>query len=108
MLPNIYNNNEYNVEVGDSIYGLPDNNQGMNAKKPYLAAKTRKIPVSYLLNGEEVMLQRLFFDYLMNLASAGKCDVYIDTVKRKIRAYTQSEEPQDVEEAYYLRIKKGK
>ena len=80
----------------------------MNAKKPYLAAKTRKIPVSYLLNGEEVMLQRLFFDYLMNLASAGKCDVYIDTVKRKIRAYTQSEEPQDVEAGYYLRIKKGK
>lgn len=108
LLPNIYNNNEYNVEVGDSIYGLPDNNQGMNAKKPYLAAKTRKIPVSYLLNGEEVMLQRLFFDYLMNLASAGKCDVYIDTVKRKIRAYTQSEEPQDVEAGYYLRIKKGK
>ena len=108
LLPNIYNNNEYNVEVGDSIYGLPDNNQGMNAKKPYLAAKTRKIPVSYLLNGEEVMLQRLFFDYLMNLASAGKCDVYIDTVKRKIRAYTQSEEPQDVAAGYYLRIKKGK
>lgn len=108
LLPNIYNNNEYNVEVGDSIYGLPDNNQGMNAKKPYLAAKTRKIPVSYLLNGEEVMLQRLFFDYLMNLASAGKCDVYIDTVKRKIRAYAQSEEPQDVEAGYYLRIKKGK
>lgn len=108
LLPNIYNNNEYNVEVGDSIYGLPDNNQGMNAKKPYLAAKTRKIPVSYLLNGEEVMLQRLFFDYLMNLASAGKCDVYIDTVKRKIRAYTQLEEPQDVAAGYYLRIKKGK
>lgn len=108
LLPNIYNNNDYNVEVDDSIYGLPDNNQGMNAKKPYLAAKTRKLPVSYLLNGEEVMLQRKFFDYLMNLASAGKCNVYIDTVQRKMRAYNQTEEPQDVVAGYYLRIKKGK
>ena len=28
-------------------------------------------------------------------------------MKRKIRAYAQSEEPQDVEAGYYLRIKKG-
>ena len=81
LLPNIYNNNDYNVEIDNEIYGLPDNNQGMNAKKPYLAAKTRKIPVSYLVNGEEVMLQRLFFDYLMNLASAGKYDVYVEDRK---------------------------
>lgn len=108
LLPNIYNNNDYNVEIDDEIYGLPDNNQGMNAKKPYLAAKTRKIPVSYLVDGEEVMLQRLFFDYMMNLASAGKYDVYVDTVNRKIRAYGPKEDPQDIEAGYYLRIKKGK
>ena len=80
----------------------------MNAKKPYLAAKTRKIPISYLVDGEEVMLQRLFFDYMMNLASAGKYDVYVDTVNKKILAYGPKEIPQDIEAGYYLRIKKGK
>lgn len=95
LLPNIYNNNDYNVEIGDKVYGLPDNNLGMNAKKPYLAAKTRKIPVSYLLDGNDVMMQRMFFDYMMNLASGGKCNVYIDTVKRNIKAYRQEEDPQE-------------
>lgn len=108
LIPNIYNNNEYNVEVEGKVYGLPDNNLGMNAKKPYLAAKTRKIPVSYLLDSNDVMLQRMFFDYMMNLASGGKCNVYIDTVKRNIQAYRQEEDPQDVAAGYYLRIKKGK
>lgn len=108
LLPNIYNNNDYNVKVDDEIYGLPDNNLGMNSKKPYLAAKTKKIPVSYLVNGDEVMQQRMFFDYLMNFALAGKCNVYIDTVNKKIRAYGPEEDPQDVTAGYYLRIKKGK
>lgn len=108
LIPNIYNNNEYNVEVEGKVYGLPDNNLGMNAKKPYLAAKTRKIPVSYLLDSNDVMLQRMFFDYMMNLASGGKCNVYIDTVKRNIQPYRQEEDPQDVAAGYYLRIKKGK
>lgn len=108
LLPNIYNNNDFNVEVGGKVYGLPDNNMGMNAKKPYLEAKTRKISVPYLLDGNDVMLQREFFDYLMNLACVGKYDVYIDTVKKRIQGYRQEEEPQDVMAGYYLRIKKGK
>lgn len=108
LLPNIYNNNDYNVEIENKVYGLPDNNLGMNAKKPYLAAKTKKIPVSYLLDGDKVILQREFFDYLMNLASKGKYDVYVDTVERKIRSYYPEEDPQNVEAGYYLRIKKGK
>lgn len=108
LLPNIYNNNDYNVQIKDTVLGLPDNNLGMNAKKPYLAAKTKKIPVSYLLDGNDVMLQKMFFDYLMNLASAGKRDVYVDTVERKICAYLPEEDPQDITAGYYLRIKKGK
>lgn len=42
LLPNIYNNNDYNVEIDDEIYGLPDNNQGMNAKKPILLQRQEK------------------------------------------------------------------
>ena len=42
IFPNIYNSNDYNVEVEGKIQGIPDNNMGKNAKKPFLAIKTRK------------------------------------------------------------------
>ena len=32
FIPNIYNSNQYNITVNDETLGLPDNNQGMNAK----------------------------------------------------------------------------
>lgn len=111
ILPHIYNSNDYNVEVKGEIRGIPDNNLGMNAKKPFLSIKTRKIPASYLLNGKEVLLQKQFFDYLMNLASAGKNNVYIDIVDNKISCYSDKEERKNsetVQSGYYLRLKKGK
>lgn len=108
FLPNIYNSNDYNVEIENQVYGLPDNNLGMNAKKPFLSIKTRKYSAPYLLDGIQVMQQKQFFDYLMNLASAGKYNIYIDTDRKKIRAYANGQIPSSVESGYYLRIKKGK
>ena len=32
LVPNIYNSNDYNLEVEGEVYGLPNNNLGMNAK----------------------------------------------------------------------------
>ena len=43
FLPNIYNNNKYNVEICHVIYGIPDNNLGMNTKKPFLSIKNKKM-----------------------------------------------------------------
>ena len=80
LVPNIYNSNDYNLEVEGEVYGLPNNNLGMNAKKPFLSSRTKKIEVPFLLNKEEVLLQKQFFDHLMNYAMAGKSNVYIDTV----------------------------
>lgn len=108
IMPNIYNNNDYNIEYEGSIYGLPDNNISMNAKKPFLANKTRKSPIPHLLNGKDVLLQRKFFDYLMNQASLGRFNVYVNTDKGNIKAYMDKEEPESVESGCYLRIKKGK
>lgn len=108
FLPNIYNSNDYNVEIENTVYGLPDNNVGMNAKKPLLSIKTRKYAAPYLLDGDQVMRQKLFFDYLMNLASARKYHVYVDTEYKKIEAYSNDQEPKSVESGYYFRIKKGK
>lgn len=108
FLPNIYNSNDYNVEIENVVYGLPDNNLGMNAKKPFLSVKSRKYPAPYLLDGEEVIFQKKFFDYLMNLVSAGQYHVYVDTAQKKIIGCRSGEAPQRVESGYYLRLKKGK
>lgn len=108
FLPNIYNNNDYNVEIENKVYGLPDNNVGMNAKKPLLSIKTRKYAAPYLLDGYQVMRQKLFFDYLMNLASARKYHVYVDTELQRIEACSNGQAPESVESGYYFRIKKGK
>ena len=111
ILPHIYNSNDYNVEVEGEIRGIPDNNYGMNAKKPFLSIKTRKVPAGYLLNGEEVLLQKQFFDYLMNLASTGRNNVYIDTERLKIKALEEADNRDknlNIRSGYYLRLRKGK
>lgn len=108
FLPNIYNSNDYNIEIENVIYGLPDNNLGMNAKKPLLSIKTRKYPAPYLLDGDAVMFQKQFFDYLMNFAAARKYNIYVDTSVRKIYGYVNGQAPESVESGYYFRIKKGK
>lgn len=108
FLPNIYNSNDYNIVINDVVYGLPDNNLGMNAKKPFLSIKSRKYPASYLLDGNEVLFQKKFFDYLMNLVSAGKYHIYVDTERKKIIGCRSGEAPQEIESGCYLRIKKGK
>lgn len=43
LYPNIFNNNDFNEVESGNILGLPNDNMGMNAKKPYLANKTRKL-----------------------------------------------------------------
>ncbi len=43
FVPNIYNSNDFNMKISDKIFGLPNDNMGMNSKKPYLENKTRKV-----------------------------------------------------------------
>lgn len=108
FLPNIYNSNDYNIMIENVVYGLPDNNLGMNAKKPFLSIKSRKYPAPYLLDGERVLAQKKFFDYLMNLVAVGKYHIYIDTDRKEIIGCRNGESPKEIETGYYLRIKKGK
>lgn len=111
IFPNIYNSNDYNVEVNGKIQGIPDNNMGMNAKKPFLSIKTRKTPAAYLVDINKAILQKQFFEYLMNFAANGKNNIYIDTKNYRIKAYSDQDERDDFDEmasGYYLRIQKGK
>jgi CRISPR-associated protein Csh1 len=105
LIPNIYNSNEFNVNVGKVIYGLPNDNMGLNAKKPYLENKSRKTKVPYLVDNEEVLLQKKFFDYLMNFAAVGKVNIYVG---KEIKGYKNGELPEEDFQGIFLRIKKGK
>ena len=81
IIPNIYNSNSYNLKIGDMVYGLSNNNMGLNSKKPYLENKTRKIKVPYLVSTKEILLQKSLYDYLFILAKLGKTFVYFDDNK---------------------------
>lgn len=109
LLPNIYNNNESNIENEDGIlYGLPNDNMGMNSKKPFLEHKSRRIKEPYLINLEEALLQSKFFDFLMGKASLGITHVYVDMKNDKFIFCESGEFAKDFEFGLFLKIQKGK
>lgn len=114
LVPNIYNKNDYNEIINEEVYGLPSDNMGLNAKKPYLETKTRKLNVPYLINNNEVLLQKKFFDYLSSCASRQEFNIYINTDKDKkigrnnIKSRKNGELLKDNEfRGIYFRIQKG-
>ncbi|WP_346938640.1 type I-B CRISPR-associated protein Cas8b/Csh1 [uncultured Clostridium sp.] len=104
--PNIYNSNDFNIKIDGEIFGLPNNNMGMNAKKPYLENKTRKVKVPYLIDSGEVMLQKKFFDYLLNEVTLGKVNIYLD--EKGVTALKSGDISETDFEGVFIRIKKGK
>lgn len=109
VIPNIYNNNDYNVKTGSTILGMPSNNMGLNAKKPFLENKNRKTSAPYLVDMDRVILQSQFFDYLWGHACKGNVNVYIDYENQDIKAVPdKGKDLPEIESGMYLRIKKGK
>ncbi|MCI9370494.1 MAG: type I-B CRISPR-associated protein Cas8b/Csh1 [Lachnospiraceae bacterium] len=110
IIPNIYNNNDFNIFQGEEIFGLSNNNMNMNAKKPYLENKTRKISTPNLISQKQALLQNQMFDYFMAIVSRGKNCVYLinNDNEPEIRAYKNTEEPKYLQSGYYLRMKKEK
>lgn len=104
LIPNIYNKNDFNINIAGEINGLPNDNMGLNSKKPYLVNRTRKAKVPYLINQEEAIYQKRFFDYLMSQASAGKTNIYIS---EDIKALKNADAPEDDFSGMYFRVKKG-
>ena len=75
LLPNLYNSNDFNRKQDGKILGLPNNNMGMNSKKPYLHHYSRKVTVPYLLDQDETLLQMQLFDYLSGFAAKDEVNV---------------------------------
>lgn len=108
ILPNIYNKNDYNIKIGENIMGLPNENMGLNSKKPYLENKTRKITVPVLTDTKEILIRKKFFDYLWNQASLGNLNIYLDMKTNRITPYDYKTSPTSEFNGFFLRIKKGK
>ncbi len=108
VIPNIFNKNEYNIKVGEDILGLPNENLGLNSKKPFLENKSRKMSVPTLINTKEIMIRKKFFDYLWNLVSAGKYNIYFDNKDNKIYTYDYKTPHDSDFKGYFLRLKKEK
>ena len=105
ILPNIYNNTDFNILDNNVIFGPPNNNICLNSKKPYLENKTRKMPVPYLVSKDEVLIQAKLFDYLWAIESNGKNHIYVED--GEICGYSNEENPKKIDSGYYFRIKKG-
>lgn len=60
----IYNKNEYSVDVDKMVYGLSNDNMGLNGKKPFLEQKTKKTTTPFMITSKVAMQSKLFFDWL--------------------------------------------
>ncbi len=108
LLTKIFNCNDYNVYDG-TVYGLPNYNLQLNAKKPFLENKTRMHKIPYMVSLEDALLQKQFFDYLLNRVSTGKSNVYINEDNdKRIYCLDNIENIDKGFNGFYLKTKKGK
>lgn len=105
LIPNIFNKNDFTELVDDTIYGLPDNNISMNDKKPYVGNNTRINRAPYLVEINNVIKQKEFFDLLNNFVSDGKLNVYISD--NDIKAYDDGKFPDKDFNGIFIRLNKG-
>ncbi len=63
-LPKIFNNNGANVEINGEIWGLSNDNMGLNSKKPFLECKSTKFKVPFRLSLKEALISKRVFEWL--------------------------------------------
>ncbi len=108
LYPNIFNSNDYNVMYQGCIWGMPNNNMGLNSKKVYLEHKTRMQTIPYMVSREDVLRQKKLFDYLTALAAMGEVNVYFDCIRNEIDSYQNGKLPDRETHGIYLRLQKEK
>ena len=110
-IPNIYNKNDYNENLSDEVYGVANNNVGFNDKKPYLEHRDRKCSLPNMENLDKVIRKQKFFEYLMNLASERRYNVYLPIDPEKKITSCKDDDENGIPDGftgYKLRLKKEK
>lgn len=110
LRPNIFNNNDYNLDVNNEIYGLHNNNMGLNDKKPFLDNKTRKVSIPCAITMDKALIQYQFMEYLSSQAAKGNVNVYVDLDKKTINCISDKadKDGNNIESGLYFRIRQGK
>lgn len=109
MIPNIFNSTDFNIVLSGKTYGLPNDNMGLNPKKPFLENKQQKTTVPTLMSLEDVLKQKVLFDHLMNFAAQGRRYLFIEQSETpKITAIKNDQTLEDEFAGYFLYIQKGK
>ena len=60
----IFNDISYSKKINNEIFGLSDSNMGLNAKKPFLEHKNRKLTTPFMICKDDALLVKKFFDWL--------------------------------------------
>lgn len=108
LRPNIFNKNDYNIDVNNEIYGLHNDNMGLNKKKPFLANKTRKVSIPCAVTMDKALIQYQFMEYLSSQAAKGNVNVYVDLDKKTIQCIQDNDSIGNIESGLYFRIQQGK
>lgn len=108
LVTKIFNKNDYNLQTEEEILGLPNDNLGLNSKKPYAENKSRKVLVPHLVTSGEAVLQRKFFDFLMNKATVRQNNIFFDMEDGRILCMKQGEMVNKDFCGLFLQVKKGK
>ena len=111
-LTKIFNNNNYNIYKNNTVYGLPNYNMQLNAKKPFLENKSRYKVIPHLVSLKQALALKQFFDYLTNQSNEGRNNIYIDTddfaTKRIFCLKNNDRLNNEKFNGIFLKIKKGK
>ncbi len=63
---------------------VPNYNMQLNSNKPFLKNMTRMHKIPFKLSLEDALIQKQFFDYLLNQANKGKT-IYISIMKNDVK-----------------------
>ncbi len=91
----IFNDIKYNKNLDDNIFGLSNGNMGLNSKKPFLENKSRKLSIPFLINSENALLLKKFFDWLKLQPYRNENNVSIDRYLNEENFYIQKKTKND-------------
>ena len=111
LLTKIFYCNDYNTYENETVYGVPNYNMQLNSNKPFLKNMTRMHKVPFKLSLEEALIQKQFFDYLLNYANKGKTNIYISSNENDTKRIYFLDNTKKIKKGFnglYLKIKKDK
>lgn len=106
LVPNIFLNNQYNQEIAGKLVGVPSGNFNLNAKKPFLLQKTKKIELPILSSIEDALLRRKLQSLFSSFTLQAKQNIFIS--KSDIISFKNGKLPEKKIKGYFVKVIPGK